>query len=376
MSACGMLQGTRPAWTGAPCTPDAGGKVRADGATARKRRRPRPLPGPLAPYRFDWVLFQREEPHTRKRHGRCISSPWSFPASASLPNLPPMPRRCRPLPHPPTPPVTELRHTMDPAPAHPNHTCDGLAWNGISLSVPTTWHPADVEHHFLSLAPARRSHAECAWRPDPTEFSTPRRRAALERQNRRLPGFTATRAAYPPLGAGAGHVYARAPTAGSTFALWPASRPVCWAPSRLLCHDGLLARTVAQHLRRCAFFLRPLSPRPRRPTPHRGQRPVRHKAQSQDSARAHHLLSASPMPTFGPDRLSRAYVTPPIALVDAELAARRRAPAGPSNGWHASPGTRDEAVLWLEEPPRLMPEYPAALVTSRRDAGLNLLSFP
>jgi hypothetical protein len=66
-----------------------------------------------------------------------------------------------------------------------------LAWNGISLSVPDDWRPADVEHHFLSLARHGRIMLECAWRPDPTEFSTPRRRAALERQNRRLPGFTA-----------------------------------------------------------------------------------------------------------------------------------------------------------------------------------------
>ncbi|WP_230404599.1 hypothetical protein [Nitratidesulfovibrio sp. HK-II] len=66
-----------------------------------------------------------------------------------------------------------------------------LAWNGISLSVPGDWRPADVEHHFLSLARHGRIMLECAWRPDPAEFSTPRRRAALERQNRRQPGFTA-----------------------------------------------------------------------------------------------------------------------------------------------------------------------------------------
>lgn len=80
---------------------------------------------------------------------------------------------------------------MDPAPAPSEPHLRRLAWNGISLSVPDDWHPADVEHHFLSLARHGRIMLECAWRPDPTEFSTPRRRAALERQNRRLPGFTA-----------------------------------------------------------------------------------------------------------------------------------------------------------------------------------------
>lgn len=80
---------------------------------------------------------------------------------------------------------------MDPAPAPSEPHLRRLAWNGISLSVPDDWRPADVEHHFLSLARHGRIMLECAWRPDPTEFSTPRRRAALERQNRRLPGFTA-----------------------------------------------------------------------------------------------------------------------------------------------------------------------------------------
>lgn len=80
---------------------------------------------------------------------------------------------------------------MDPAPAPPEPHLRRLAWNGISLSVPDDWRPADVEHHFLSLARHGRIMLECAWRPDPAEFSTPRRRAALERQNRRLPGFTA-----------------------------------------------------------------------------------------------------------------------------------------------------------------------------------------
>lgn len=78
---------------------------------------------------------------------------------------------------------------MDPAPSEPH--VRHLAWNGISLSVPDDWRPADVEHHFLSLARHGRIMLECAWRPDPAEFSAPRRRAALERQNRRLPGFTA-----------------------------------------------------------------------------------------------------------------------------------------------------------------------------------------
>ncbi|MDR3045428.1 MAG: hypothetical protein LBU75_14370 [Desulfovibrio sp.] len=66
-----------------------------------------------------------------------------------------------------------------------------IAWNGLSLSVPCDWQPHDVEHHFLSLTRHGRTTLECAWRPDPAEFSIARRRAALERQNRRLPGFTA-----------------------------------------------------------------------------------------------------------------------------------------------------------------------------------------
>ena len=80
---------------------------------------------------------------------------------------------------------------MDPAPAPSEPHLRRLAWNGISLSVPDDWRPTDVEHHFLSLARHGRIMLECAWRPDPAEFSIPRRRAALERQNRRLPGFTA-----------------------------------------------------------------------------------------------------------------------------------------------------------------------------------------
>ncbi len=80
---------------------------------------------------------------------------------------------------------------MDPAPPSPEPHLRHIAWNGLSLSVPHDWQPHDVEHHFLSLARHGRTTLECAWRPDPAEFSIPRRRAALERQNRRLPGFTA-----------------------------------------------------------------------------------------------------------------------------------------------------------------------------------------
>lgn len=80
---------------------------------------------------------------------------------------------------------------MDPAPPSPEPHSRRIAWNGLSLSVPSDWQPHDVEYHFLSLARHGRTTLECAWRPDPAEFSIPRRRAALERQNRRLPGFTA-----------------------------------------------------------------------------------------------------------------------------------------------------------------------------------------
>lgn len=80
---------------------------------------------------------------------------------------------------------------MDPAPPPQEPHVRHIAWNGLSLSVPPDWQPHDVEHHFLSLARHGRTTLECAWRPDPAEFSIPRRRAALERQNRRLPGFTA-----------------------------------------------------------------------------------------------------------------------------------------------------------------------------------------
>ncbi len=80
---------------------------------------------------------------------------------------------------------------MDPAPPSSAPHVRRIAWNGISLSAPSDWQPADVEAHFLSLARHGRIALECAWRPDPADFSIPRRRAALERQNRRLPGFTA-----------------------------------------------------------------------------------------------------------------------------------------------------------------------------------------
>uniref|UniRef100_B8DRF0 Uncharacterized protein n=1 Tax=Nitratidesulfovibrio vulgaris (strain DSM 19637 / Miyazaki F) TaxID=883 RepID=B8DRF0_NITV9 len=80
---------------------------------------------------------------------------------------------------------------MDPVPPLPEPLARHIAWNGLSLTVPPDWQPHDVEHHFLSLARHGRTTLECAWQPDPAEFSIPRRRAALERQNRRLPGFTA-----------------------------------------------------------------------------------------------------------------------------------------------------------------------------------------
>ncbi len=80
---------------------------------------------------------------------------------------------------------------MDPAPPLPDPHARHIAWNGLSLSTPAHWQPDDVEHHFLSLTRHGRTMLECTWRPDPAEFSIPRRRAALERQNRRLPGFTA-----------------------------------------------------------------------------------------------------------------------------------------------------------------------------------------
>ncbi|MBG3879033.1 hypothetical protein FVW20_19050 [Desulfovibrio oxamicus] len=80
---------------------------------------------------------------------------------------------------------------MDPAPPPPEPHARHIAWNGLSLSVPYDWQPHAVELHFLSLARHGRATLECAWGPDPAEFSIPRRRAALERQNRRLPGFTA-----------------------------------------------------------------------------------------------------------------------------------------------------------------------------------------
>lgn len=95
-----------------------------------------------------------------------------------------------PQPVPFAPPAPRPDH-MDPAPPPSEPHLRRIAWNGLSLSAPPDWQPADVEHHFLALSRHGRTALECAWRPDPAEFSVPRRRAALERQNRRLPGFTA-----------------------------------------------------------------------------------------------------------------------------------------------------------------------------------------
>ncbi len=90
---------------------------------------------------------------------------------------------------PPIPPVPRP-DLMDPVPPSPDSHARHIAWNGFSLSTPAHWQPDDVETHFLSLTRHGRTMLECTWRPDPAEFSVPRRRAALERQNRRLSGFT------------------------------------------------------------------------------------------------------------------------------------------------------------------------------------------